>query len=114
MIKIDIKPLSINQSYQGKRYKSKKCKNYEFTVEWMLPKFKMPEPPFKLIYEFGFSTKTSDIDNPIKIMTDILQKKYSFNDRDIYELSVKKKIVKKGSEYIKFEILSLGIYTDNN
>jgi len=36
-----------------------------------------------------------------------LQKKYKFNDYEIYELNVKKVIVKKGQEYIKFNILGI-------
>ena len=67
----------------------------------------MPKPPFKVNYVFGFSNKASDLDNPVKVLTDILQKKYGFNDKDIYEMNVKKKIVKKGEEYIKFKIESL-------
>lgn len=50
--------------------------------------------------EFGFSNKASDLDNPVKPILDILQKKYGFNDRDIYELHIKKTIVPKGNEYI--------------
>lgn len=33
-----------------------------------------------------------------------MQKKYNFDDCDIYELNIKKSIVKKGSEFIEFEI----------
>ena len=108
MIEIKTKPLSVNRAWQGKRFKTVEYKNYEVGVMWMLPVIKIPEPPFRVNYEFGFSSKNSDIDNPVKLITDILQKKYGFNDKDIYELNIKKKIVKKGSEYIKFEILTLG------
>ena len=109
MIEVKTKPLSVNRAWQGKRFKTVEYKNYEVGVNWMLPNIELPEPPFKVNYEFGFSNKASDLDNPVKPITDILQKKYGFNDRDIYELNVKKKIVKKGSEYIKFEILNLEI-----
>ena len=108
MIEIKTKPLSVNMAWQGKRFKTVEYENYEVGVIWMLPKIELPEPPYKVNYEFGFSNKASDLDNPVKPITDILQKKYGFNDKDIYELNVKKKIVKKGSEYIKFEILTLG------
>lgn len=53
---------------------------------------------------FGLSSKNADIDNPVKPFLDILQKKYQFNDRHIYELNIKKVDVKKGEEFIDFEI----------
>jgi Holliday junction resolvase RusA-like endonuclease len=107
MIKIKTKPLSVNGAWKGRRYKSDEYKNYEVGVTWMLPKITIPEPPFKVSYEFGFSSKGSDIDNPVKCFQDILVKKYGFKDQDIYELHVTKKIVKKGKEYIKFKIETL-------
>ena len=107
VITIKTKPLSVNDAFQGRRFKTIAYKNYEVGVSSMLPNIKIPKPPFKVSYEFGFSSKAADIDNPVKCFTDILQKKYGFNDKDIYEMSLKKKIVKKGNEYIKFKIESI-------
>ena len=107
MITIPIKPLSVNQCWQGKRFKTKTYTQYEKDVMTMLIAIKLPQPPFKVYYEFGMSNSQSDWDNPIKPLQDILQKRYNFNDKDIYEANVKKVKVKKGEEYIKFEITSL-------
>ena len=74
----------------------------------MLPKIKLPDSPYKLEIEYGFSNSSADIDNPNKLIIDIMQKKYEFNDRDIYELNTRKKIVKKGNEYIKIKIETYG------
>ena len=52
----------------------------------------------------GFSSKNADIDNPTKPILDILQKKYKFDDRQIYELNLKKQIVPKGDEFIEMQI----------
>lgn len=104
MVELKIKPLSINIAFQGKRFKTKEYKVFERYVLMMLPKIKIPEPPNKIYLEFGMSNKLSDWDNPVKPIQDILQKKYGFNDRDIYEAQVKKVLVEKGKEYIKFEI----------
>ena len=109
MIKLNIKPLSVNEAWQGKRFKTVKYKKYEKDVLLMLPRIKLPPPPYKLYYEWGFSNKASDVDNPIKPFMDILQKKYLFNDKEIYELHLKKAIVAKGKEYIKFELTSLDV-----
>jgi Holliday junction resolvase RusA-like endonuclease len=58
----------------------------------------------KFIYILDFQIKKSDIDNPVKPILDIMQKKYNFNDSDIYALNLKKSIVSKGNEFIEFEI----------
>jgi len=39
---------------------------------------------------------------------DILQKRYRFDDKQIYELYIVKKIVSKGKEYIAFKINKYG------
>jgi Holliday junction resolvase RusA-like endonuclease len=71
---------------------------------FILPRITLPEPPYQIYYEFGFSNSQSDYDNPCKPLGDILQKKYGFNDKEIYLAIVRKIIVKKGREYIKVRI----------
>ena len=106
-MKIDIKPLSVNKAWQGRRYKTKAYKAFEKEMLLLLPKLKNPiTTPIKISLVFGFSSKLSDIDNPIKMVLDILQKKYKFNDRDIYELNIKKEITKKGYEFIKIDFFN--------
>ena len=78
-IHLDVKPLSVNDAWQGKRFKTDKYKSYEQALLWLLPKGKLPEPPYSIDYEFGFSNKLADFDNPCKPLGDILQKKYGFN-----------------------------------
>lgn len=107
-MKINIKPLSVNECFQGRRFKNQKYKNYETELLYKLPKIKLPEPPFEIILKFGLSSKLSDIDNPLKPFIDILQKRYLFNDKDIYMLVVEKEIVKKGYEFIEFSINKFG------
>ena len=107
MIKIDIKPLSVNQAYQGKKFKTPKYKQYEKDVLLLLPKINLPKPPYKIYLEFGLSSSLSDWDNPIKPLQDILQLKYNFNDKDIFKAEVLKVKVEKGNEYFKFEFSSI-------
>jgi len=104
MNKLHIKPLSVNECWQGKRFKTPGYKKYERDLLLMLPKKTFKFDKFSIEIEFGFSTILADIDNPLKPFIDILQKKYAINDRDVYLLSVRKKVVPKGSEYIKFKI----------
>ncbi len=107
MIKRFIKPLSVNDCWQGKRFKTKKYKEYEKILLVMLPKIELPKPPYKVYYEFGFSSASSDLDNPIKPLQDILQKKYGFDDKNIFEMVAKRVKVKKGEEYLVFKIESV-------
>ncbi len=105
MIRLNIKPLSVNQAWKGKRFKTPKYKAYEKEILLLLKPFKVPEGKLSLSMTFGLSSKNADIDNPVKVIVDILQRKYGFNDRMIYEMSLKKIDVSKGSEFIeiKFE-----------
>lgn len=104
---INIKPLSVNKAYTGQRFKTNEYRAFRKQVLLSLKPFKVPLTHLKVYYEFGFNSEASDIDNPVKCITDVLQNKYGFNDKLIYELHVVKKIVKKGEEYIKFKIESL-------
>lgn len=105
-MKINIKPLSVNQAWQGKRFKTKLYSAFEQEFLLKLRPLKLPEPPYSVYYEFGLSNVLSDWDNPIKPAQDVLQKKYGFNDKDIFEGVVRKVKVAKGLEYILFEIKS--------
>lgn len=69
----------------------------------MLPKTEITNVE-RIEIEFGVSSKLADIDNPVKPILDILQKKYGFNDRDIFELTIRKTLTKKGQEYIRITI----------
>ena len=104
MNKVKVKPLSINKCFQGKRYKTIDYRVYCQEVYYLLPNIKIPKGKLKLNIEAGLSSKNADIDNIAKPFIDILQKKYEFNDRNIYKLEMEKKDVKKGKEYIKFKI----------
>lgn len=104
MHRIDIKPLSVNEAWQGKKFKTPKYKQFRDSVFWLLPNIKIPEPPYCVYYEFGISSKLSDWDNGVKTFQDCLQDRYEFNDNLIYEAHVKKVVVPKGEEYIKFRI----------
>lgn len=98
---INIKPLSVNQAWQGRRYKTEAYKRYIKNTLIILPKTKFNfHGMIRLDIIFGFSSVFSDLDNPLKLIIDILQKKYSFNDNQIYELNVRKRIVKKGFEFV--------------
>ena len=106
-MRVDVKPLSVNECWKGRRFKTDKYDNYEFLLLHTLPKFKVPEGKLEIYFKWGFSSRASDWDNPIKAFQDVLQKKYKFNDKDVWRAIVEKEIVPKGKEYIEFEIKAL-------
>jgi Holliday junction resolvase RusA-like endonuclease len=104
--KINEKPMSVNLAWQGKRFKTPAYKKYENSMILMMPKGKIEtDEMLRVEFFFGFSNKASDLDNPVKLLMDIAQKKYGFNDKMVFELNVRKCIVKKGEEFIQ-----MGIY----
>jgi Holliday junction resolvase RusA-like endonuclease len=103
IINLKVKPLSVNEAWKGSRYKTDKYRNYEKKVLSMLPNIEIKE--FKqLKITYGFSNMMSDIDNPTKLVLDIMQKKYGVNDRDLIYLVLHKEKVSKGSEFIEIEM----------
>jgi Holliday junction resolvase RusA-like endonuclease len=108
MVRIDIKPLSVNSAWQGKRFKTPKYKSFESAMMLLLPKSSIYfKGNLRVELKYGFSSPLSDIDNPCKMVLDCLVKKYGFDDRQIFELYQSKEIVKKGKEYIEFKITNL-------
>lgn len=102
-----IKPLSVNDAYQGRRFKTPEYKRYEAELFYTLPKIKkdeLPSSPYRVYFEFGLSSSLADYDNPVKPLQDIIAKKYGFNDKLIVEGNIKKVKVEKGEEYFKFKL----------
>jgi Holliday junction resolvase RusA-like endonuclease len=101
---IKAKPLSLNKAYRGRRFTTKDLKDYQKEVGYQLPKLKIPQGKLEVSYIFGCSSKGSDGDNLIKAFQDCLAEHYGFNDNKIYKWTVEKADIKKGEEFIKFEI----------
>lgn len=107
-VKLNEKPLSVNLAWKGKRFKTDLYKDYEKAISLRLPAGKIdPKQMLRIEFFFGFSNKASDLDNPVKLLIDIAQKKYGFNDRNVYELNVRKCLVKKGAEFMQMGIFNL-------
>jgi Holliday junction resolvase RusA-like endonuclease len=104
MDKIEVRPLSLNMAYKGRRFATQRLKDFKQEVWYLLPQMKIPKGKLKVTYVFGVSSKNSDGDNCIKAFQDILAEKYGFNDKIIYKWDVEKRDVSKGSEFIEFKI----------
>jgi Holliday junction resolvase RusA-like endonuclease len=105
-MKLNIKPLSVNEAYNGRRFKTKKYKAYKQSLMLILPKINIPDGMLSINITWGFSSAGSDIDNPCKPFIDCLQAKYDFNDNRVSLLHLERVKVKKGDEFIDFSIVS--------
>ena len=105
MHKINIKPLSVNAAWRGRRFPTDDYKYYKIELGLLLPIITVPEGLLEVYYEFGINM-AMDWDSPIKQFQDILQNQYGFNDNQIYKATVLKVPVTRGDEYIKFNIKS--------
>lgn len=117
MIEIDIKPLSVNKAWKGKRYKTSAYKAYEkeLTLKLRMEHKRMFEhKDIHLLLTFFFSTKAADIDNPIKMTQDILSKKYNFNDNCVMDLTVCKRRCEKGRERLLIHATESSYSWDND
>lgn len=111
MVKIKIKPLSINEAYRGRRFATPKLKAYKEMLGYLFPKKPTKKiskrEKLQVKYVFGVSSKGGDFDNLVKCFQDCLAEHYGFNDNQIYRAEIEKKIVEKEQEYIEFEIAQL-------
>lgn len=102
-MRVNIKPLSVNKCWQGRRYKTKEYKRYEQDLFNLLSNLEIKKnTTLYAYYEFGLSNNLCDFDNPVKPLQDILQKKYGFNDNKIECAFIRKVLIDKGKEYFSF------------
>ncbi len=104
MHRVKVKPVSVNHCYTGRVYKNEAYRSFEELMLYSLPKIKVPEGKLFLRLEFGVSSKKADVDNLVKCTLDCLCRQYGFNDNKVYLMEVAKEDVKRGEEYIDFDI----------
>ena len=106
ILKIDIKPLSVNEVWQGRRFKSKAYKNYEETLLWILPKNLKPiSGPVEIRFKFYMkNNKMSDWDNPIKPLQDVLVKSGIITEDRYIHLGMAQKIA-SDRDYVEVMLL---------
>lgn len=106
-MKLQIKPLSVNKAWKGRRFKTNEYKKYIRDVLRLLRPEKIPDGNLELYLKFGFSSSSADFDNPVKCFVDCLQKKYGFNDKMIKRCVIEVESVSKGDEFIEWQIKNL-------
>ena len=105
MNRVNLKPLSMNEAFMGRKRKTAAYRTYEMKVPKELPELELPERgPLGLRLRAGLSNRAADLDNVVKPFLDILQANYGFNDNRIYFIEMTKVKVQKGEEYIAFDL----------
>lgn len=106
-IVLEIKPLSINQAWMGRRFKTKKYKEYSEAISYLLLKYKHLcfDGYLNIYYKFYLKHwKTSDYDNFIKALQDVLiENGIIINDRYIMKAVIEKIPSTKDKIEIKIE-----------
>ena len=108
--RIKQKPLSVNECWQGQRFRTPiyKCfsKKVPVLVNILRPKpIRPPEKtPLWTHYRWGVSNMMADTDNPTKPFQDVLFKNWRMKDHHIRFMILEKVKTKKGEEYIEFAV----------
>lgn len=105
--RVNIKPLSVNQAYQGRRFARPELTAYKNSIVASLRREVCPTGALQVSYTFGVSSKNADLDNCVKAFQDALSARYDFNDKQICRMIAEKVIVPKGQEYVAFDIRTL-------
>lgn len=103
-VKIKLKPLSNNRMWKGRKFKTDDYQDFERVLLIVLRKVKpyIPEGPVAFDLRIGVSERF-DGDNAIKPILDICQKYCNhFDDVNVYDYHVQKRLVDVGNEYIQF------------
>lgn len=103
---VQVKPLTSNRAWQGRRFKSKEYKSYEDELLWILPKNIQPmDGPIEIRYRFFMRNhKLADWDNPIKPLQDVLVKSGIIRDDRFIYRGVGEKIP-SDRDYFEVEIV---------
>jgi len=107
-IKLPVKALSVNQIYGGRKRRSYQYKNYRRLVLNLLKEYDKKiynlDGNLNMTMDVGFSSPLSDLSNAIKAIEDIVAEYFSFNDRMIVEIHMRKFLVHKGDEFIQIDL----------
>lgn len=101
---VKVKPISINKAFQGRRFKTSECKEFEEELSYLLPKARLIKGEVEIRLTFFLKNyKRTDISNLVKILEDILVKKgFIEDDRKVKRMTLEK--IQYKEDYIKIEI----------
>ena len=102
----NIKPLSINKAFQGRRFKTKDYKGYERDLHALGGHFETIKGDVEVTVEWYLKNdKMTDIDNPTKLVLDYLTKAGAYeDDRKIRVLHLYKYETPTKEDYFRITI----------
>ena len=108
-IALEIKPLSVNRAWQGRRFSTPEKKQYERVLALLLPRAVVPGPYYRIDYKFYLvEFKLTDSQNLLKCLTDCLVKRGIIrDDRYIIEERIRKFPATKNRIEIEIESATL-------
>jgi Holliday junction resolvase RusA-like endonuclease len=106
-IAIDIKALSLNNCYRGRRFSTTAKKQYDRALQLLLPKVKVEGPRYTVTLRFFLKDCfRGDLDNLAKVLIDnIVKREIISNDRNVVEIHLYKRRAPK--DRIEIEVESL-------
>lgn len=70
-ISLDLRPLSVNRAYKGRRFNTFEKHVYDAKLRFLLPKIVIPGPYYRVHYKFFLKNfKITDQQNFLKCLTD--------------------------------------------
>lgn len=107
MITLNMKPVSTNKIWTGRKYLSAEAKRFkqECTARLRMHKVTIPdkETPMELHLRFGLS-RDMDVSNCIKLLEDCIADAVGINDIQFQGITAVKERVRGGMEFISFDI----------
>jgi Holliday junction resolvase RusA-like endonuclease len=107
-VELPLPALSTNKLYKGVKQRSHYYKAFRKKVFQLLKEYDSSyvnlSGNLSLSMEVGLSSPLSDLSNTLKGIEDVLSEYFSFNDRQIVSITLDKKLVNKGEEYMKIHI----------
>lgn len=102
---LDVRPLSVNNAFRGRRFKTPEAKQFDRILALILPKRFEPGPCYRVTYRFGLRQfGLSDLDNLLKCLQDcIVRKGIITDDRKITELHAFKTRSEKDTVQVEIE-----------
>ena len=106
-VRLNLKPVSTNEMYGGKKFKSKKARQFESDAAILLARNArqriLPNGDLTIHFRFG-TTRQKDLSNNVKLLEDIIARHYGIDDRRFCGQTAVRVPVKKGEEFIIFQI----------
>ena len=106
-LRVLIKPISVNDAWQGRRFKTPECKKYCEDLALILPRKECVTGRVQIEFKFYAKNHASvDYDNLIKVTQDVLVKKgYIEDDRKIYRAIIEK--IPSKEDFFEFKITKI-------